>query len=276
MCSVSFCVGYHLSNFLLSYLPRDFVIVNGRDFLCWCFIFQCSTFWYFYVYFLHFLNLQEHFLSKTAENKKHLARRLQLWKDRNIKDLLLESITINSRKASNAGTINEVDLSRRFSQLMMEGKINPALRLLEQGAFSKILPLTDETMQCLHQKHPIASPIYEEKLLQGPIKYISPVIYDNINAALIRKCAVRTNGASGPSGLDADCWKKMIGGGSFGAVSDDLCHAIALMARQLCIDELKDPGSISAISACRLIPLDKCPGLRPIGIGEVIRRIMGK
>ena len=74
--------------------------------------------------------------SKTAENKKHLARRLQLWKDRNIKDLLLESITINSRKPSNAGTINEVDLSRRFSQLMMEGKINPALRLLEQGAFS--------------------------------------------------------------------------------------------------------------------------------------------
>ena len=125
-------------------------------------------------------------------------------------------------------------------------------------------------------EHPIASPIYEDKLLQGPIKYISPVIYDNINAALIRKCAVRTNGASGPSGLDADCWKKMIGGGSFGAVSDDLCHAIALMTRQLCIDESKDPGSISAISACRLIPLDKCPGLRPIGIGEVIRRIMGK
>ena len=59
-------------------------------------------------------------------------------------------------------------------------------------------------------------------------------------------------------------------------MSDDLCHAIALMTRQLCIDELKDPKSISAVSACRSIPLDKCPGLRPIGIGEVLRRIMGK
>ena len=34
--------------------------------------------------------------------------------------------------------------------------------------------------------------------------------------------------------------------------------------------------NIEAYTTCRLIPLDKNPGVRPIGIGEVIRRIIGK
>ena len=34
--------------------------------------------------------------------------------------------------------------------------------------------------------------------------------------------------------------------------------------------------SLEAFIACRLIPLDKNPGLRPIGVGEVLRRICGK
>ena len=37
-----------------------------------------------------------------------------------------------------------------------------------------------------------------------------------------------------------------------------------------------DPSSIEALTACCLIPLNKNPGIRPIGIGEVLRRIIGK
>ena len=34
--------------------------------------------------------------------------------------------------------------------------------------------------------------------------------------------------------------------------------------------------SLEPLLACRLIPLDKNPGLRPIGVGEIVRRIAGK
>ena len=38
-------------------------------------------------------------------------------------------------------------------------------------------------------------------------------------------------------------------------------------------EKLVDPKSIEPLAACRLIPLDKSPGVWPIGVGEVLRRI---
>ena len=56
----------------------------------------------------------------------------------------------------------------------------------------------------------------------------------------------------------------------------ELCEAIASMTKRLCT-EYVDPRGLEAILANRLIPLDKGEGaVRPIGLGEVLRRIMGK
>ena len=61
---------------------------------------------------------------------------------------------------------------------------------------------------------------------------------------------------------------------SFDKVSHTACDAIARMCRRMCTEHV-DPESIQGLLSCRLIPLDKNPGVRPIGIGEVLRRIMG-
>ena len=102
------------------------------------------------------------------------------------------------------------------------------------------------------------------------------LIFDEVNADLVRKSAIRTKGSHGPSGLDADFWSKILCNSIFGNASDDLRHAIALLARMLCSEELVDQKSIEGLFACRLIPLDKSPGIRPIGVGEVLRRIIAK
>ena len=63
---------------------------------------------------------------------------------------------------------------------------------------------------------------------------------------------------------------------SFKRSSNNLCESIATLTRRLCT-EFVDPLTIEPIVASRLIPLDKGNGeVRPIGVGEVIRRIIGK
>ena len=52
-------------------------------------------------------------------------------------------------------------------------------------------------------------------------------------------------------------------------------ESLANTARRLC-SEYVDPSGIPTLVACRLIAIDKCPGVRPIGVVETVRRVIGK
>ena len=83
------------------------------------------------------------------------------------------------------------------------------------------------------------------------------------------------SGGAGPSGIDTDTWKRILCSKSGGKASEILCDSIANIVRRFATEHV-DPNCIDALVNCRLLPLDKNPGIRPIGIGEVLRRIMGK
>ena len=100
-----------------------------------------------------------------------------------------------------------------------------------------------------------------------------PIQFEALTRQVVLRAALNTHGAAGPSGVAADNWRRMCSG--FADISDQLCDAIAASARRLATTYVH-PSSLEAYVACRLIPLDKKPGVRPIGIGEVLRRIMGK
>ena len=113
-------------------------------------------------------------------------------------------------------------------------------------------------------------------LLHGPVKQVNPVIFDQIDKGTILQAASKTKGSSGPSMSNADDWRRILVSHQYGNVTVDLRKAIATMSRKLCREDNKSPESIEALIACRLIPLSKDPGVRPIGISEVLRRIIGK
>ena len=50
---------------------------------------------------------------------------------------------------------------------------------------------------------------------------------------------------------------------------------MARLSKLLCTT-ITNPNHLQQLLASRLIPLDKCPGIRPIGVGEVLRRIIRK
>ena len=55
----------------------------------------------------------------------------------------------------------------------------------------------------------------------------------------------------------------------------ELRTQIAILARKLATETL-DLLTLEAYVSCRLIPLDKNPGVRPIGVGEVLCRNVDK
>ena len=54
-----------------------------------------------------------------------------------------------------------------------------------------------------------------------------------------------------------------------------LADEIATLAKRLATDTIPH-DYISTLLACRLVPLKKDSGMRPVGVGECLRRIIGK
>ena len=96
-----------------------------------------------------------------------------------------------------------------------------------------------------------------------------------IDANMVYDAAKKVSGAAGPSGADADLWTRLLCSKQFKKKPAELCAAIADVAKKL-NTKIVNPQLLRGLVAGRLIPLDKKPGVRPIGIGEVLRRIIAR
>ena len=89
------------------------------------------------------------------------------------------------------------------------------------------------------------------------------------------KAASLTKGAGGPSHLEADQFRHMLLSKKFKTEAKELREQIVVLARTLASTTV-EPKSVEALTICKLMPLNKNPGLGSIGVSEVLRGIMGK
>ena len=213
---------------------------------------------------------------KAKDLTSILERRLNTWSKGDLNELMREGRTIQQRIPKSSQSMKSEHLARSFANLMFQGKTKAALRLLSDKNRGGLLHLDDpvdgkgSVREVLTSKHPPSQPAHPDTIINDDPKEVHPVLFESLE---IKSAALHTSGAAGPFGIDALGWRRLCT--AHKSASAELCHSLALVAKHLCT-ELVDPAGIAPFLACRLITLDKNPGVRPIGIGDVSRRIIAK
>ena len=219
--------------------------------------------------------------SKAKDHARYLAKRLQQWKDGDLHGLMAECREIQKRLTR--GKKQKEESSRKaFCRLMLLGKVKQALSFINNdNDVCGVHSPTNEILQILKEKHPKSEPASEEILLPVTSPAPQSVVFENITPELVQKSSKALHGSGGPTLIDSDGWKHILCCKSYAQEAQSLAQAIANIAKRLCTESIH-PDCLKELIACRLVPLDKGydangkPGVRPVGVGEVLRRIIGK
>ena len=76
---------------------------------------------------------------------------------------------------------------------MLQGKY------LSENRDQVILPVIEETLAELKQKHPSPAPIQQNFLMHGSLLEVPTIYFNSIDETTIKKAAKLTKGAAGPS-----------------------------------------------------------------------------
>ena len=150
-------------------------------------------------------------LQKPSRESKAKDHKEALWEKGDLKSLLFEATTIQ-HTLSRSKNIKEstAQLSKKFVKKMQSGNINGANKLLSNNMENGVLPLNEETLNLLYQKHPDASKASSNILLPDQPAQIHSIRYEVINAEATKQAALKSKGGSGPSGMDSEGWRQIL------------------------------------------------------------------
>ena len=171
--------------------------------------------------------------SKSKEHSVAVERRLALWRQGDLNMPKQEIRFIQDRFVNSERSRSFEDISKTFAKLVFQGKLTAAIKLLDKESSSAFLNLSEEVLAQLKERHPLPAEIEEECLLHGPVDPVPPGIYDLISEQSIFDSALKTKVSAGPSGMDAELYRRILCSKNFAAEGKTLREEIATLTRNL-------------------------------------------
>ena len=202
---------------------------------------------------------------------------MELWKTNSFETLLCEAERCVAQCRSRQPRLSDDHVVRVFTRLMLCGRVCEAVCFVTDWARGRVLKPSDTdansgkcVLDVLREKHPPPG-------VSSGDAFVSctdlPLLVDvDITSSHVEQVARHLRGSGGPGGTDSYHWQCFLL--NYGAHSSRLREAVADLAMHLA-NGIIDWTDIRALMANRLIALDKCPGVRLIGIGECLRRVLG-
>ena len=111
-----------------------------------------------------------------SEIKSHVERRLNIWKNKDVEGLLNETRTIQKRLPPQQKPQTTEEKAKVFAKIVLEEKVNAAIRLPDDDTSSGVLPLSVDVIKTLRQKRPDAKPSNDTMMLHGPFNHVNEII----------------------------------------------------------------------------------------------------
>ena len=228
--------------------------------------------------FLSVVLQRDPIVRKGTDIRRLLCRRLKGWKGEKFESLVCDAECCARQFTRPRKKDDKYHTVAVFTRLMLRGQVRSAVRFITDrvsggGVLSIDSPSNVPGMSVfdvLSQKHPEPGNVEPSTFMLCDT--LPPLSNLDITAGHVEKVARQLQGAAGPGGSSALQWRDYLL--RFGRHSGHLRDSVAMLARHLA-NRVVDQDSIHALVANRLIALDKCPGVHPIGIREALQRILG-
>lgn len=212
----------------------------------------------------------------------HLTRKMDLWDNGSYQLLVTEcKDDMDSFMRKKRGSSSEEERLQHFSQLLHKGDIRRACRYIAERETGGVLdPSSDDekagdclVLDTLEGLHPEPDRSHSSTAHFPKYNNLPPLVPLELQPGTVEAVARKLHGAGGLGGTDAAALKSWLL--RHRQASSVLQEALAKLTTWVA-NKLVPWAAVRALMSNRLIALDKCPGVRPIGIGQIWRRAMAK